>query len=161
MPATNARVFLVVALLAAAAGMGGANAQDVVNRDWVLDPGRSVLAIGAYRDLPMAFVESQHEVLVADAPCEEAVRYGQPIRRSHPKSPGVILEQHANPAARQTFRPAELLKARTVIAKQTAFRTNPEEALVILKQAIYVQIAEPVQVVLERIALCIGEKGPT
>jgi outer membrane protein OmpA-like peptidoglycan-associated protein/polyisoprenoid-binding protein YceI len=41
MPATNARVFLVVALLAAAAGMGGANAQDVVNRDWVLDPGRS------------------------------------------------------------------------------------------------------------------------
>ena len=41
MPAINARVFLVVALLAAAAGMRGANAQDLVNRDWVLDPGRS------------------------------------------------------------------------------------------------------------------------
>lgn len=41
MPAINARVFLIVALLTAAAGIGGADAQTLVDRDWVLDPGRS------------------------------------------------------------------------------------------------------------------------
>ncbi len=47
----------------------------------LLDPVRGALTLGAHRDLPRDFVESQHDILVADAPCEEAVRYGQPVRR--------------------------------------------------------------------------------
>jgi two-component system, OmpR family, phosphate regulon sensor histidine kinase PhoR len=47
----------------------------------LLDPARALLTVGAYRDLPARFVESQRSIPVADAPCEEAVRYGQPIRR--------------------------------------------------------------------------------
>jgi len=47
----------------------------------LLDPARALLTVGAYRDLPARFIESQRSIPVADAPCEEAVRYGQPIRR--------------------------------------------------------------------------------
>jgi two-component system phosphate regulon sensor histidine kinase PhoR len=47
----------------------------------LLDPARSILNVGAQRGLPVAFAESQRNITVADAPCEEAVRYGQPIRR--------------------------------------------------------------------------------
>jgi two-component system phosphate regulon sensor histidine kinase PhoR len=47
----------------------------------LLDPARLVLSVGACRDLPAAFIEGQRDIPVADAPCEEAVRYGQPIRR--------------------------------------------------------------------------------
>jgi two-component system phosphate regulon sensor histidine kinase PhoR len=47
----------------------------------LLDPARAALTLGAYRDLPQAFVEHQQDILVTDAPCEEAVRYGQPVRR--------------------------------------------------------------------------------
>ena len=41
MHAINARLWLVVALLTATIGIGGAKAQDHLNQDWVLDPGRS------------------------------------------------------------------------------------------------------------------------
>jgi two-component system phosphate regulon sensor histidine kinase PhoR len=47
----------------------------------LLNPSRSALTLGAYRNLPKAFVEHQSNILVSEAPCEEAVRYGQPIRR--------------------------------------------------------------------------------
>jgi two-component system phosphate regulon sensor histidine kinase PhoR len=47
----------------------------------LLDPARLLLSIGAHRELPKAFVERQRTIPVAAAPCEEAVRYGQPIRR--------------------------------------------------------------------------------
>jgi two-component system phosphate regulon sensor histidine kinase PhoR len=47
----------------------------------LFDPAHALLTVGAYRGLPASFVESQRSVPVADAPCEEAVRYGQPIRR--------------------------------------------------------------------------------
>jgi two-component system phosphate regulon sensor histidine kinase PhoR len=47
----------------------------------LLDPVRSLLSIGAHRGLPAAYVESQHNIAVTDASCEEAVRYGQPVRR--------------------------------------------------------------------------------
>lgn len=47
----------------------------------LLDPARSTLTIGAYRDLPREFVQQQNNIPVSDASSEEAVRYGQPIRR--------------------------------------------------------------------------------
>ena len=47
----------------------------------LFDPVHGALTLGAHRGLPVAFTESQQDILVADAPCEEAVRYGQPIRR--------------------------------------------------------------------------------
>lgn len=47
----------------------------------LLDPGRAVLQLGAWRNVPQQFVEQQREIHVAGAMCEEAVRYGQPIRR--------------------------------------------------------------------------------
>ncbi len=47
----------------------------------LLDPARAQLIVGAYRGLPPAFVDYMQNVAVADAPCEEAIRYGQPIRR--------------------------------------------------------------------------------
>ncbi|MGQ9549643.1 MAG: GAF domain-containing protein [Roseiflexus sp.] len=46
-----------------------------------LDPGRSVLQLGAWRHVPPQFVSQNREIQVAGAACEEAVRYGQPIRR--------------------------------------------------------------------------------
>lgn len=48
---------------------------------FVLDPARALLSIGAQRGLPASYVDYQHAIPVAAAPCEEAVRYGQPIRR--------------------------------------------------------------------------------
>lgn len=50
---------------------------------FLLDPEmtRTRLAIGAQRGLPAVFVESQHNILMGDAPYEEAIRYGQPVRR--------------------------------------------------------------------------------
>ncbi len=47
----------------------------------LLDPGRAVLQLGAWRNIPHQFVEQHREIPVAGAMCEEAVRYGQPIRR--------------------------------------------------------------------------------
>ncbi|MCS7290964.1 MAG: GAF domain-containing protein [Roseiflexus sp.] len=47
----------------------------------LLDPGRAVLQLGAWRGVPSQFIEQQREIPVAGAMCEEAVRYGQPIRR--------------------------------------------------------------------------------
>ncbi|MFQ3630030.1 GAF domain-containing protein [Roseiflexus sp.] len=47
----------------------------------LLDPGRAMLQLGAWRNVPQQFVEQQREIHVAGAMCEEAVRYGQPIRR--------------------------------------------------------------------------------
>lgn len=47
----------------------------------LLDPGRAVLQLGAWRNIPPQFVEQHREMHVAGAMCEEAVRYGQPIRR--------------------------------------------------------------------------------
>jgi two-component system phosphate regulon sensor histidine kinase PhoR len=41
------------------------------------DLSRSLLSVATHRGLPDAFVERQHAVPVADAPYEEAVRYGQ------------------------------------------------------------------------------------
>lgn len=50
---------------------------------FLLDPGmtRTLLSIGAHRGLPAAFVSNQQNTLISDAPYEEAIRYGQPIRR--------------------------------------------------------------------------------
>jgi two-component system phosphate regulon sensor histidine kinase PhoR len=48
---------------------------------FLLDPGRGVLQPGAWRHVPPQFVEQNREIQVAGAACEEAVRYGQPIRR--------------------------------------------------------------------------------
>jgi|GEM_PF-442067 len=48
---------------------------------WLLEPLRSALTIGAHRGLPASYTETQHNISVTNAPCEEAVRYGQPIRR--------------------------------------------------------------------------------
>ncbi|MDZ4718534.1 MAG: GAF domain-containing protein [Roseiflexaceae bacterium] len=47
----------------------------------LLDPARSVLTLGAHRSLPPAYIVHQQEIGIASADCEEAVRYGQPIRR--------------------------------------------------------------------------------
>ncbi len=47
----------------------------------LLDPGRAMLQLGAWRNVPQQFVEQNREIYVAGAMCEEAVRYGQPIRR--------------------------------------------------------------------------------
>lgn len=47
----------------------------------LLEPMRAALTIGAQRGLPASYLETQHTIPVADAPCEEAVRYGQPVRR--------------------------------------------------------------------------------
>lgn len=47
----------------------------------LLDPGRAMLQLGAWRNVPQQFVEQHREIHVAGAICEEAVRYGQPIRR--------------------------------------------------------------------------------
>lgn len=47
----------------------------------LLDPGRAVLDIGAQRALPPAYLAAFAEQPVAGAACEEAVRYGQPVRR--------------------------------------------------------------------------------
>lgn len=47
----------------------------------LLDPGRAVLNLGVSRNLPRAFSATQHELYVVGAAFEEAVRYGQPIRR--------------------------------------------------------------------------------
>jgi two-component system, OmpR family, phosphate regulon sensor histidine kinase PhoR len=59
----------------------------------LLDPARSILSIGAHRDLPVAFVEHQRAIMVSDAPCEDAVRYGQPIRRPLIAESGDEVEQ--------------------------------------------------------------------
>lgn len=50
---------------------------------FLLDPNitRLRLSIGAQRGLPAAFIEHQHHTFMNDAPYEEAIRYGQPIRR--------------------------------------------------------------------------------
>ncbi|GAB4111543.1 MAG: ATP-binding protein [Roseiflexaceae bacterium] len=47
----------------------------------LFDPGRAVLTIGAARNLPSDYIQHYQEISVAHADCEEAVRYGQPIRR--------------------------------------------------------------------------------
>ncbi|MGB9753518.1 MAG: histidine kinase [Roseiflexus castenholzii] len=47
----------------------------------LLDPGRAMLQLGAWRNIPHQFVEQHREIHVVGAMCEEAVRYGQPIRR--------------------------------------------------------------------------------
>jgi two-component system phosphate regulon sensor histidine kinase PhoR len=47
----------------------------------LLDPGRAVLQLGAWRNVPQPFIEQHREIYVIGAMCEEAVRYGQPIRR--------------------------------------------------------------------------------
>jgi two-component system phosphate regulon sensor histidine kinase PhoR len=44
-------------------------------------PARQMLVAGAHRNLPAWYVERYSEMLVAEAPCAEAVRYGQPILR--------------------------------------------------------------------------------
>lgn len=46
-----------------------------------LNPLRTHLLLGAQRGLPPVFVEQQHNTPVNGASCEEAVRYGQPVRR--------------------------------------------------------------------------------
>lgn len=48
---------------------------------FLLDPGRAMLQLSAHRHVPQSFVDQYREVSVAGAMCEEAVRYGQPIRR--------------------------------------------------------------------------------
>jgi two-component system, OmpR family, phosphate regulon sensor histidine kinase PhoR len=47
----------------------------------LLDPVRGALTIGAQRGLPAEYVSRNQSVAIADADCEEAVRYGQPVRR--------------------------------------------------------------------------------
>ncbi len=47
----------------------------------LLDPIRTALTIGAQRSLPANYVNRYQSVAIANADCEEAVRYGQPIRR--------------------------------------------------------------------------------
>jgi two-component system, OmpR family, phosphate regulon sensor histidine kinase PhoR len=47
----------------------------------LLEPARSELTIGAHRSLPPEYVEHYQAISIANADCEEAVRYGQPIRR--------------------------------------------------------------------------------
>lgn len=47
----------------------------------LLDPARGVLVIGAQRNLPRESALRFSEFAVAGSACEEAVRYGQPIRR--------------------------------------------------------------------------------
>ncbi len=47
----------------------------------LLDPVRSELRAGALRNLPAAWGDQCGHLPVADSFCEEAVRYGQPIRR--------------------------------------------------------------------------------
>jgi two-component system phosphate regulon sensor histidine kinase PhoR len=40
-----------------------------------------VLTLGAHRNLPPEYIAHQQEISIANADCEESVRYGQPIRR--------------------------------------------------------------------------------
>jgi two-component system phosphate regulon sensor histidine kinase PhoR len=47
----------------------------------LLDPSRAALRIGAQRNLPASYLECYGQVAIVGADCEEAVRYGQPIRR--------------------------------------------------------------------------------
>lgn len=47
----------------------------------LLDPARVALSIGAGRALPAQFVARYQHMAISEADCEEAVRYGQPIRR--------------------------------------------------------------------------------
>ncbi|HWQ13315.1 MAG TPA: ATP-binding protein [Roseiflexaceae bacterium] len=47
----------------------------------LLDPGRGTLAVGAQRGLPAPFLAAYGQQPVSGAACEEAVRYGQPVRR--------------------------------------------------------------------------------
>ncbi|HEU5086898.1 MAG TPA: GAF domain-containing protein, partial [Roseiflexaceae bacterium] len=47
----------------------------------LLDPSTASLQIGAHRRLPASYVQQQHNIQISNADCEEAVRYGQPIRR--------------------------------------------------------------------------------
>lgn len=45
------------------------------------EPGSASLRLGAARGLPAAYAAYAANIPVAGAPCEEAVRYGQPVRR--------------------------------------------------------------------------------
>ena len=45
------------------------------------DPAQSRLVMGSYHGVPSAAVESQRSLPIQGAPCEEVVRYGQPVFR--------------------------------------------------------------------------------
>src|SRR5512145_908708 len=47
----------------------------------LFDPVGLILSIGVQRGLPPVYIEQRQEISVAGDPCEDAVRYGQPIRR--------------------------------------------------------------------------------
>jgi two-component system, OmpR family, phosphate regulon sensor histidine kinase PhoR len=55
---------------------------------WVLDPSEQSLTLGAAANLPADFVVRQQQLPVIGAPCEEVVRYGQPVLRP------LLDEQH-------------------------------------------------------------------
>ncbi len=48
---------------------------------FLLDPSQDRLTLGAYRGLPLEYIEAMHSFPVPGAACEEVVRYGQPTRR--------------------------------------------------------------------------------
>jgi two-component system phosphate regulon sensor histidine kinase PhoR len=48
---------------------------------WMLDPSEQILTLGAHHNVPPAFVAQQQSLPVVGAPCEEVVRYGQPVLR--------------------------------------------------------------------------------
>lgn len=62
----------------------------------LLDPGRATLVLGAWRNLPQQFIERHRETHIAGAAFEEAVRYGQPIRRPLIAEAGeeVLMAEH-------------------------------------------------------------------
>ncbi len=48
---------------------------------FLYNPARTLLSMGAHRNLPDTYVESHAEFPLTGATCEDAVRYGQPLRR--------------------------------------------------------------------------------
>ena len=48
---------------------------------FLYNPARVQLSMGAHRNLPETYVETHAEFPLAGATCEDAVRYGQPLRR--------------------------------------------------------------------------------
>ena len=77
----------------------------------------------------------------------------QPVTRSNPQSPIPVRAQRPDKSAGQAFFLSKLPKTGAILLIETAFRANPKKARRVLKQTIYAQIAQSVDIILEGVLL--------